>query len=215
MRKIIDISYKPIVLIVDDSSFERACLIQILDCDEVVILTASSGEQALEILSTNDVALILLDVNMGGMNGFETAHRIRSLSQFEFLPIMFISGSEVAPERILEGYGAGAVDYLVKPVNPQWLISKVRVFCELSEQRRTIQQQLDEIKNQNEELEKRLDEIRELREIIPICASCRKVRDDDGYWGLLEHYISEQSGAAFSHSVCPDCKEVLYPGLAT
>ncbi|MEN6318482.1 MAG: hypothetical protein ABFD82_06965 [Syntrophaceae bacterium] len=62
-------------------------------------------------------------------------------------------------------------------------------------------------------LKKALDEIKTLSGLLPICASCKKIRDDDGYWKQIELYISEHTGAEFSHSICPDCREKLYPGF--
>ena len=60
-------------------------------------------------------------------------------------------------------------------------------------------------------LQKSLDEIKTLSGLLPICSACKKIRDDDGYWKQIEHYISEYTDARFSHSICPDCKEKLYP----
>jgi len=62
-------------------------------------------------------------------------------------------------------------------------------------------------------LQKSLDEIKTLSGLLPICSACKKIRDDDGYWKQIEHYISEYTEAKFSHSICPDCKEKLYPGF--
>ena len=62
-------------------------------------------------------------------------------------------------------------------------------------------------------LQKALDEIKTLSGLLPMCFACKKIRDDDGYWKQIEHYISEYTDARFSHSICPDCKEKLYPGL--
>jgi hypothetical protein len=62
-------------------------------------------------------------------------------------------------------------------------------------------------------LQKSLDEIKTLSGLLPICSACKKIRDDDGYWKQIEHYISEYTDARFSHSICPACKEKLYPGF--
>jgi hypothetical protein len=64
-----------------------------------------------------------------------------------------------------------------------------------------------------DKLQKSIDEIRTLSGLLPMCSACKKIRDDDGYWKQIEHYISEYTDARFSHSICPDCKEKLYPGL--
>lgn len=204
---------KQSVLIVDDSEFERTLLNKMLSELDITLISSSSGEEALTILAETEVALVLMDVNMKGITGIETASRIRQIATLAQLPIIFITGSEISQDQIGEGYGIGAVDYLLKPVNPMWLKSKVRVFCELNEQRTTIQDQLKEIRNNNKVLKLQLEEIKELRGFIPICANCRKVRNDGGYWEHLEKYISDHSGAEFSHSVCPTCRIDLYPEL--
>jgi hypothetical protein len=64
-----------------------------------------------------------------------------------------------------------------------------------------------------DKLQNSLDEIKTLSGLLPICSACKKIRDDDGYWKQIEHYISEYTEARFTHSICPDCKERLYPGL--
>ena len=64
-----------------------------------------------------------------------------------------------------------------------------------------------------DKIQKSLDEIKTLSGLLPICSACKKIRDDDGYWKQIEHYISEYTEARFSHSICPDCKEKLYPGF--
>jgi len=70
------------------------------------------------------------------------------------------------------------------------------------------------LKLKNRELEAAFNEIRQLRGIIPICASCKKIRDDKGFWHQVEVYVSEHSEAKFSHGICPDCVKKLYPELA-
>ena len=77
--------------------------------------------------------------------------------------------------------------------------------------RRELYRKLEE---RNQELEKALDEIKTLRGILPICANCKKIRDDQGYWNQIEQYISEHSQAEFSHGLCPECIRELYPELA-
>jgi hypothetical protein len=69
----------------------------------------------------------------------------------------------------------------------------------------------DDLVEANEELKKQMQEISELREIIPICSSCKKIRDDKGYWSQLEIYLEAHSNMAFTHGICPDCVKKLYP----
>jgi hypothetical protein len=82
---------------------------------------------------------------------------------------------------------------------------------ELEAQAVEMRRQEDDRKNLVEKLQKRLAQVKGLRGIIPICSSCKKIRDDNGFWYEIELYIASKSQAEFSHSICPDCEEELYP----
>ena len=79
---------------------------------------------------------------------------------------------------------------------------------------RKLKQTVNDLSRLNEELSKALSEIKELRGIIPICAKCKKVKDDQGYWSQIESYIEKHSNADFTHGLCPDCMEAMYGGAA-
>ena len=85
--------------------------------------------------------------------------------------------------------------------------SFTRLMNELVATKRDLQQK-------NAELQKALDDVKLLSGLIPICANCKQIRDDKGYWQSVENYISQHSQAEFSHSICPDCVRKLYPELA-
>jgi DNA-binding response OmpR family regulator len=206
-------STKQMVLVVDDSPFEREYLSTLLTNENRYIIQCASGEEAIEILKGFEVALILLDVQLEGISGLKTARKLHENPKTKDIPIIFITGQDTQTEHMFEGYDAGAVDYLVKPVEPMWLKSKVDVFCRLSQLRKVVEDQLTEIQEKNDELNRQLEEIQVLRGFIPICASCKMVRDDSGFWQNIEHYICDHSGAEFSHSLCPGCTDKLYPEL--
>lgn len=202
------------VLVVDDSPLAREVLIRMLSDLDIIVISAESGEEAIELFHRHQFALVLLDVLMGGMSGFQTASKIRALDHdHSDVPIIFVTATNTDAANVFEGYEAGAVDYLLKPVDMVMLRSKVRVFCRLNAQRDVIQAQLDEIQHKNAELEKHIAEINVLRGLVPICASCKNVRDDAGYWHSIEQYFTENSDTKFSHSICPECTEKMYPGL--
>jgi PAS domain S-box-containing protein len=121
---------RPRVLLVDDDERNLLAVQSILeDLGEVV--TARSGEEALRHLLKGEFAVILLDVYMPGMDGYETAHIIRSRDQTKGIPIVFLSAVNKETEHLLRGYAMGAVDYVFKPVDPVILRSKVAVFVDL------------------------------------------------------------------------------------
>ncbi len=126
------------VLLVDDDERNLLAVSTILeDLGEVV--TARSGEEALRHLLKGEFAVILLDVYMPGMDGYETAQIIRSREQTKGIPIVFLSAVNKEAEHLLRGYSMGAVDYVFKPVDPIVLRSKVAVFVELFEKTREIE----------------------------------------------------------------------------
>ncbi|HVN95760.1 MAG TPA: hypothetical protein VMT62_04990, partial [Syntrophorhabdaceae bacterium] len=98
----------------------------------------------------------------------------------------------------------GAVDYITKPFNPA--VVKLRVKTQLQ-----LKLQRDALTLRNIELQEALAKIKTLSGFIPICASCKKIRDDRGYWNQLENYIREHSDADFTHGYCPDCMKKLFP----
>jgi CheY-like chemotaxis protein len=121
---------RPRVLLVDDDERNLLAVKSILeDLGEVV--PAKSGEEALRHLLKGDFAVILLDVYMPGMDGYETAQIIRNRDQTKGIPIVFLSAVNKEAEHLLRGYAMGAVDYVFKPVDPIVLRSKVAVFVDL------------------------------------------------------------------------------------
>jgi PAS domain S-box-containing protein len=126
------------VLLVDDDERNLLAVATVLeDLGEVVL--ARSGEQALRHLLKGEFAVILLDVYMPGMDGYETAQIIRSRDQSKGIPIVFLSAVNKEAEHLLRGYSMGAVDYVFKPVDPIILRSKVAVFVDLFEKTREIE----------------------------------------------------------------------------
>src|SRR5207253_8864331 len=129
---------RPRVLLVDDDERNLLAVASILeDLGEVVL--ARSGEEALRHLLKGDFAVILLDVYMPGMDGYETAKIIRGRDQTKGIPIVFLSAVNKEAEHLLRGYSMGAVDYVFKPVDPIILRSKVAVFVDLFEKSKEIE----------------------------------------------------------------------------
>ena len=119
------------VLIVEDDSRLLLALRAVLEGPDRNIVAAESGEDALRAVLKEDFAVILLDVNMPGMDGFATARLIRSREGSRNTPIIFLTGTDQDAVARFRGYEVGAVDYLVKPVLPEVLRSKVAVFIDL------------------------------------------------------------------------------------
>ncbi|HET9186842.1 MAG TPA: response regulator [Acidothermaceae bacterium] len=133
------------ILMVDDRAENLLALEAILHGLGHELVKASSGEEALKRLLTEEFALILLDVQMPGMDGFETATRIKQRERTRDIPILFLTAIDGEAHQAFRGYAAGAVDYLSKPFDPWVLRAKVGVFLELHERRRELLAQAEEL----------------------------------------------------------------------
>jgi signal transduction histidine kinase len=130
------------VLVVDDDERNLLALTTVLE-EVADVVTATSGEEALRHLLKDDFAVILLDVYMPGIDGYETAQLIRQREQSKRIPIIFVSAVNKEDDHLLRGYSMGAVDYVFKPVEPLVLKSKVAVFVDLFEKTREIQRKAE------------------------------------------------------------------------
>lgn len=151
------------VLIVDDRPENLLSLEELL-CDQgYELVRASSGNEALRLTLKQDFALVLLDVQMPDMDGFETAELMRANPKTRHIPIIFVTAGMKDLKFLFKGYDAGAVDYLAKPIEPMFLQSKVRIFAELYRQRREIELH----RNHLEELvEQRTEQLQSSNELL-------------------------------------------------
>lgn len=159
------------ILIVDDRAENLLALEAILEPLHQRLVRAASGEEALRRLLERDFALILLDVQMPGMNGFETARLIKSRERTKYIPIIFLTAISKEEAYVFEGYSVGAVDYLFKPFQPEILRSKVAAFVDLYVRQRNIAAQEALLR----ESEKREMELRHMRELWESQARFREV----------------------------------------
>lgn len=175
------------LLIVEDNPANVQVLAGILDREGYEVSVCMSGEQALEFLSRQAVGLILMDVNMPGIDGYETCRRLRERPPLKWVPIIFLT-ARIEPDDVVRGFQAGGMDYVGKPFQPEELLARVRTHLELRKAR---------------------EEVAELRALVPVCAWCRKVRSDKGVWQTVEEYIKDHSAASISHGICSDCKSKI------
>lgn len=145
-------TYTPNILIVDDDQNKLQILADILRDMEVNIMTAASANEAFRLLMKNDFAVILLDVKMPGIDGFETAGLIRKRAKFQDTPIVFITSYSPDEIDIKQGYALGSVDYLFAPVNSEILRAKVFVFVKLAR----LKEKSNAIQLETEEINKKL-----------------------------------------------------------
>jgi CheY-like chemotaxis protein len=143
------------ILLVDDRPSNLGALQAILLRPDYDLVLARSGQEALLAVLRHKVAVILLDVAMPGMDGFETAKLIKEREQSRLIPIIFVTASVYDLEHIFRGYTVGAVDYLRKPIDPYEVRAKVAVFADMFRQQRHIERQEQRL----HELEMRLQRL--------------------------------------------------------
>ena len=134
------------VLAVDDVPENLVALATLLRRPGMRLVEARSGNEALEALLEQDFALALIDVNMPGMDGFELVELMRGSQRTSGVPVIFLTAAVPDAGRVFQGYEAGAVDFLFKPIHPHLLVSKVEVFTELHRQKRKLSRQVEQIR---------------------------------------------------------------------
>lgn len=130
------------ILLVDDQPANLVSLEAILDGEDRELIKAGSGSEGLKVLLKEDISLVLLDVQMPGMDGFEMAELMRARKDTQSIPIIFVTAISKEKQYVFKGYQVGAVDYLFKPLDPVILQSKVDFFMQLDRQRRELQLKL-------------------------------------------------------------------------
>jgi DNA-binding response OmpR family regulator len=196
------------ILIVDDEVLNREFLEGALR-KQYRVHTALDGFDALRQVEAQTPDLILLDVIMPGMNGFQVARALKAEERYAAIPIIFLTVMDGFAAE-MEGLGAGGIDYLTKPFNLKLLKLRVHNHLELKRRSDLVREQRDLVTRQKEELEASLARVKRLEGIISICMHCKDIRSDDASWQRIEQYIIEHSDAQFSHCICPSCHQQHY-----
>ena len=192
------------ILIAEDDFTSRAALAGVLKKEGHEVVATVNGAEAWQALQQPGAPMLaILDWMMPEMDGLSVVRKVRALqsSQSPYI-IMLTTRGEKAD--IIAGLDAGANDYLSKPFDSGELRARVQVGQRMVEMQAALAAKV-------EELQKAFDQIKTLRGIVPICASCKKIRDDQGFWNKVEVYISEHTEAEFSHGMCPECMAKMYP----
>lgn len=164
---------------------------------------AETGAQAIHQSRSHKPDLILMDILLKGeMNGIETAEQIAS--EYD-VPIIYLSCLNT-DEIMNQAAQTNPYGYLIKPYHN----SELRLTIEIALIKHAAAKEREKL---IEALEKSLEEIKQLSGLLPICAKCKRIRDEHDNWHEIETYISNHSEADFSHSLCPDCARALYPEL--
>jgi len=188
------------VLIAEDDPVSRCLLVTYLSRWAYEVVAAADGAEAWDLLQRDDAPhLLVLDWMMPGMSGLEICRQLRTQATPSPAYVILLT-SRVGPEDIVEGLEAGADDYVTKPFDREELRARIRAGA------RVVELQL-KLRDRVAELEQALARVKQLQGLLPICSYCKRIRNDQNYWQQVEAYITEHSGATFSHSVCPNCYE--------
>ncbi len=210
------------ILIIDDDAGSIELISNILKAYGYKnILHSTSPIEALESLTQSQPDLILLDIIMPDIDGFTFCKKIKEANTTCEIPVIMITGAGLdIDETIEQTFNSGAIDFITKPLRSIELLMRVssalavkhnhdKILIEIAQRKKT-EREREKVISQ---LQEALAEIKTLSGMIPICTNCKKIRDDKGFWNQIEKYIREHSNAEFTHSVCPECFEKLYPEL--
>lgn len=164
-----------------------------------VVGKASDGLEAIRMTCHLAPEVVLMDIKMPNMDGLTATRKIQSTCP---TPVVILSAHET-PDLVKDASEAGASYYCIKPPQPRELERAILIA-------RARHNDLMELRKVNEELLAAQKEIKNLREILPVCSSCKKIRDEKGAWKQMEVYIAEHSNVTFSHSICMQCCKKLY-----
>lgn len=186
------------ILIAEDDLVSRTMLERTLVGWNHEVVTTCDGLSAWKALSRDDAPkLAILDWMMPIMEGAEVCRRVRSLSRVEPTYLILLTSRHEKAD-IVAGLESGANDYIVKPFERSELRSRIRAGERILHLQHDLAMRI-------EDLERALAEVRQLRGLLPICSYCKKIRDDDNYWQVVETYLAKQTDVQFSHGICPDC----------
>ncbi len=177
--------HKALILAVDDKPQNLQFLGKLLSDNGYEVALAQNGIQALNFLRKNDPDLILLDIMMPEMDGYEVCERIKSDFSTRHIPVIFLT-AKTDTQDVVMGFEKGGVDYVTKPFNSAELLARIKTHVEM----------------------------KILRGLLPMCSHCKKIRDDEGFWKQVDAYLEAHSQLTFTHGICPGCLDTLYGDAA-
>lgn len=177
------------ILIVDDNRDNLQVIGALLRDKGYNVIAVDNAEDAVAYAIDKYPDLILLDIMMPDENGYSACRRLKIRNATKNIPVIFLTARN-DPESLQEAFEAGGIDFIAKPFNRYELFARIKA-------------QLD--------LQTAYREIKQLRGLLPICFNCKKIRNSNGYWEEIDKYFSSHSEVDFSHGLCEDCAEKLYP----
>jgi CheY-like chemotaxis protein len=202
----------PNILVVDDTPDSLRLLVGMLTGKGYKVRPAPSGDYALTTIHKERPDLILLDIMMPEMDGYEVCRRLKADERTQDIPVIFISALDKVFDKVT-AFAVGGVDYITKPFEIEEVLARVNTHLTICNLQRSLQEKNEELQVKNDALEDALAKVKLLSGLLPICSHCKNIRNDEGYWQSVEVYIRDHSEADFSHGLCPTCVQELYPEL--
>jgi len=197
------------ILVTDDDPDMLLLTTMLLGEEGYEVMEATTASGCLEAVAAFHPDVVLLDVMLPDMSGVKVCQEIKANEATANTFVILVSGIRVSSEYQAEGLNVGADGYIIKPIPNKEFIARVQSIVRIKQTEDALREKEKEQQKLIEKLQEALAEIKTLKGFIPICASCKKIRDDEGYWNQLEAYISKHTDAIFTHGICPQCAEKL------
>lgn len=190
------------ILIAEDHHVSRHLLERNLTNWGFDVISVEDGEAAMEVLEAEDApSLAVVDWMMPKLDGIQVCKRVRQRTGRPYIYLVLLTAKS-QKEDIAAGLEAGADDYVIKPFDADELRARLKVGQRVVQLERTLAKKVDD-------LQSAVDDVKKLKTLLPICMYCKSVRDDKDYWHQIEEYIHNETGADFSHGICPKCMAKL------
>ena len=195
------------ILIAEDDAFSRKLLEATLVKAGHDVVSCQDGHDAIkEYQKDHSIDMAILDWMMPKKDGLEVCKVIKNSDDNALTYVIMLTAKNKV-EDLAEAMESGADDFVSKPFNALELNARINAGIRMIRLQKALMENI-------QELQQTLEHVEQLQGIIPICAWCKKIRDDSKYWSSVEEYISKHSEAQFSHSICPDCVKEQYPDEA-
>ena len=189
------------VLIADDDAVMRHSLKVHLERWSYQVDECADGREAWKVLLAGNAASVaVIDWNMPGMDGPTICQELRAIPALSAMYVILLTSNNEQKD-VVAGLESGADDYIVKPFDWNELRARLRIGARIVGLQQTLAARVSE-------LQVALANVRTLSGLLPICAYCKRVRDDQDYWQQIEQYVGDHSQAEFSHGICPECLDV-------
>ncbi len=195
------------VLVTDDDPDILLSTALMLEEERYGVFSAATGKECLDVLRLHRPDIVLLDVLLPDMSGVEVCRRIKAEKNPPGTLVMLVSGIRVSSDQQADGLDGGADAYCTKPLTKRELLARVQSMARIKRAEDALRRKELEQQKLILRLQDALAEVKTLKGLIPICAWCKNIRDDKGYWERLEAYLTKHTNAVFTHGMCPSCYE--------